>query len=213
MKRLRIIIMVVMILLVGWLVVHDFRNRDPQYEGRTLSEWLEDYQDSTRADTMPGRFEASTNALKHIGTNAIPTLLRWAAAKDIPGVIRAEGFIHSLGWENFHISNSLDKHSFAYCGFQILGQGAMSATPALVKLARTGPETFRLDAAACLIMIEPDKEKILPVLNELLEDPNEAFAARIVLLYRDSYPEEAEKADAYKRFPALNPTNSPMQKK
>jgi HEAT repeat protein len=45
--------------------------REPEYQGRTLSEWITAY--SVISDTN----SAAADALRHIGTNALPFLVKW----------------------------------------------------------------------------------------------------------------------------------------
>src|SRR4051812_23901697 len=79
MKRPRILFFVtvgILLLTFGWFVS---RTREPSYQGRTLTEWLR-----SAADTYPEADSEEVRAIHHIGSNAIPTLLAYAAAKDSP---------------------------------------------------------------------------------------------------------------------------------
>jgi HEAT repeat protein len=52
------------------------RSNEPHYQGKSLSEWLEVHRNETR--DKPGG-DAGANALRAIGTNALPKLLEWTA--------------------------------------------------------------------------------------------------------------------------------------
>src|SRR6266849_2550616 len=63
-------------------------SREPVYQGKKLSAWLEDVP-TTAHGPIPGyygwRYDAAAeNAIKQIGTNAIPFLLQEIHTKDAP---------------------------------------------------------------------------------------------------------------------------------
>ncbi len=49
-------------------------SREPRYQGRSLSDWL--FQ-AEQSNNKPAEFEAARKAVLSIGTNAIPFLLKW----------------------------------------------------------------------------------------------------------------------------------------
>ena len=98
-KRVYIALAVVLIILAGVIGWQGLREREPVYQGRSLSKWLEDYTPSPRVfgsgDATIGVMGAggglqryhldSTKvdaAMRQIGTNALPTLFRMLRAKD-----------------------------------------------------------------------------------------------------------------------------------
>src|SRR5690349_2274165 len=87
MKRSRIVLTgFVALLMVGWVALYQGRSREPRYQNRTLSQWLEVYQRAsvrTMSDTnAPAMLANSAEAVKQIGTNAIPVLLKMIRAHD-----------------------------------------------------------------------------------------------------------------------------------
>ena len=52
-----------------------FRDREPSYQGRTLSEW---------ADLWPERQDEASEAIHHIGTNSFPIVLKWLRSGPSP---------------------------------------------------------------------------------------------------------------------------------
>jgi hypothetical protein len=52
------------------------REHEPRYKGRRLSRWLALYSDSLATESLGKRQEAE-HAVRQIGTNAIPNLLKW----------------------------------------------------------------------------------------------------------------------------------------
>jgi len=69
MKRRRLFIIIFSVLAAVILVFSLWpREREPKYNGVTLSKWLERYNDNK---------PQAAEAIRHIGTNALPFLLRW----------------------------------------------------------------------------------------------------------------------------------------
>jgi hypothetical protein len=54
---------------------------EPKYGGKTLSEWAEI---GLRSDSTASDHQQAVNIIYTVGSNAIPTVLRWLAAKDSP---------------------------------------------------------------------------------------------------------------------------------
>jgi len=74
MRNRRIILLLIAVaVLVGVLVVVLPREREPEYGGKRLSEWVMVW---ARSDVHESREDAG-KAFRHIGTNGIPYLLKW----------------------------------------------------------------------------------------------------------------------------------------
>src|SRR4051812_17202672 len=67
---------------LAWLL---FSPHQPVYQGKPLTSWMDQYQEHILANQKsadrPKRDQAEA-AIRQIGTNALPTLLRMAGAKD-----------------------------------------------------------------------------------------------------------------------------------
>src|SRR5690349_17412541 len=101
-RRLRTITVGILLAgVLGLVIWRAARPREPVYEGRTLSRWLDHHVASTAARPpygTPGWKEAD-KALRTIGTNAIPTLLQMLRAKDHQlAVIRTMQFAERCRW-------------------------------------------------------------------------------------------------------------------
>jgi HEAT repeat protein len=108
---------------LGWLVL---RLREPVYEGNTLSEWL-----------TPGTngFEAGTeDAVRHIGTNAIPTLLRMLRAQDSKLKLQLIGVAERQHFVKLHFVSAYMRNAEATMAFSFLGPVASNAVPALIQI-------------------------------------------------------------------------------
>lgn len=137
-KRVKIVLAVVAVALIGvivWAVASG--EREPVYHGKRLSEWLQ------RVYPPPGG-RASTQqeadhremayAVRQIGTNAIPMLLRMLRAKDsglkvgVMGLL-AKLHIVSAGWTRAYQLNGM-----AAFAFEALGDQARCAVPDVIQI-------------------------------------------------------------------------------
>src|SRR5581483_7455941 len=128
MKRIRIIVMVVAVVVIGVVAIVCFRAREPRYQGRTLSEWI--WVGTDHIETSPEWSEAN-NAVKQIGTNAIPFLLEWVQAEDTPQKEKVVFWLNEHAPFHFHIESSADRRFAARMGFMMLGNESKPAWPAL----------------------------------------------------------------------------------
>jgi hypothetical protein len=191
-KRFWLILIAFAVIVTGWIVMSIASSpREPSYKGRTLSQWLEpDAADisgyARESYKTPERIQAE-EAMRAIGTNAIPTMLAWLKVKDSrtpPIRIVVMNWIDKIRGRPAGIYRTADWKPFlAMHGFELLGTNAQSAVPALIQL---GYDTN----------FEPDFAYLC--LNRL--DTN---AANRMMSYRISLEEKAKH---------LSATNSPPAK-
>jgi hypothetical protein len=118
--------------------------REPKYEGRTLSEWIKDSAPRKSPDPETSR---AIEAVRHIGTNGLPWLLKWIGAKEpsgwqvklttashLPDWVRSQLLPSLLGFNSYygHRRAALD-------GFLILGPDAAPAVPELFQIIAASP--------------------------------------------------------------------------
>ncbi len=70
------VLLLAVAVVVGLILAGAFREREPEYGGKRLSEWVVRHSRALNANSVRDKLEAA-EALSHIGTNAIPFLLRW----------------------------------------------------------------------------------------------------------------------------------------
>jgi HEAT repeat protein len=70
-KRLRIVLAIVGVAILGWLGWKALRTPEPSYQGRRLSEWLDGYNHAGGMD----KTESVSEAIRAMGTNSLPFLL------------------------------------------------------------------------------------------------------------------------------------------
>jgi len=145
-KRHRLFIIIVGVLAVVILVLLVWPSeREPEYNGVTLSAWL------LRCSTANNQAEsfAAVDAIRHIGTNAMPFLIRWiqyepgwkdSLSKKILGwpLVGNRFAVQKLIW-----NMTQHRADAAVNGFKILGSQASPALPELQRMADNpkAPET------------------------------------------------------------------------
>src|ERR1700722_11148009 len=183
MKRLRIILILLVVFLAGALVIYLVQPKEPSYQGRTLSEWINDYD---FAGTWPNRIDpvqqsnkqTAIHAIKEIGTNAVPTLLMWLKAKDRPFKGKLNSLLDKQTVIHFRFASAARLNGLARSGFAMLGKDGMPAVPSVLQLMNTTNFQDQISAAQCLWMITKDNQ------------------------------EEAEKIGVYKEYPWLKPSHT-----
>ena len=169
-KRNRIVLIVALMFLSGGLATWILRSRErrePVYQGKTLSVWLNDLNRSFR---YPVLSDPAAEAVRQIGTNALPFLLERARSKDsrFRGKLQ-EWFTNQsvIPVNRFHFAVAPYRHAEARWGFQALGPGAKTAIPELVELIK---DEETADASADYALGCIGSEAVLPLTNALTND-------------------------------------------
>src|ERR1051326_4571180 len=79
MKRSRAMALVAFLALIAVAAFIALQPREPVYQGKRLSEWLNDYQDAAQQD---GGVNTTMKAVRAMGTNAVPFLRRALHRRD-----------------------------------------------------------------------------------------------------------------------------------
>ena len=199
---LHLIAVLAVVILIG-CVTFDFPFlKEPRYQGRTLTQWLEperkpknsySYRSIVHTRVEP-KSEEVQRAVKAIGTNAIPVFLKMAQAKDsflktsLNSLLDQQTIIH------FRFRSASEQRVMAFQGFEILAEDAKSAAPALALLTKNSNAGVRYTAIKNLYRVRPDKDMIVPVLLLSCHDPDSSirFLANVGLRYIS--PQELERA-------------------
>jgi hypothetical protein len=84
-KQFRVVLGVVLVALagaIGWMVLPASRAGRPAYGGKELTLWLRTYAPTSSSGRHSPQWNATDDAVRHIGTNSIPILLRMIRQKD-----------------------------------------------------------------------------------------------------------------------------------
>jgi len=138
-RRWKIAIATVALVAVAATVVVTTGDDEPKYKGCALSDWISDYE--IQYDTTVHRdaaHHAATEALQKIGTNALPTLLKWMTYKTpaprrcIERLLRPVAFKLGVTHKFESLINREEARSWhAGAVFSILGTNAAPALPQL----------------------------------------------------------------------------------
>ncbi len=138
-KRFHITLAVVLAVLVSaiaWQVLEASRERQPVYGGKGLTLWLRTYDPSSPFGRHSPEWNATDDAVRHMGTNCIPILLRMIRQKDSPTKLWLVAFArkHRLLTKRIHFVPASVRNVEASRAFIALGDTAKDAVPALVKM-------------------------------------------------------------------------------
>lgn len=145
----KFILLVATVLLGGVFFAFFSRPHEPSYQGKNLSEWVEK---CATASTMsqPRENEVAADAIRHIGTNAIPFLMEWiqyvqplGKNKRLKALNKALHWLHlNLGSENDWtiIDKEFQRAQGTIIAIAALGADAKVAVPELNRLLNL-PET------------------------------------------------------------------------
>jgi HEAT repeats len=206
--RFQIALAVLLVAVVGVIAWRGLREREPVYQGRRLSVWLVQYRTNHWAEGhwskgRKGELETQAeNAIRQIGTNAIPTFLRMMGTRDSP--VSKLVSLFPERWVAPLYKSSLPAYQFqGASGLIALGTDAKPAVPALITMLNDShvevryAAVFALDELGSLAedalpsmvkCLRPDEfpqirlepERAIPVLVRLLdESQNEPHSERI----------------------------------
>jgi tetratricopeptide (TPR) repeat protein len=163
-KRRAGLLLVLLVVGVGALLRRTLVPREPSYQGKPLSYWLLRAAESGAFyNPKDPQVVECREAIRSIGTNAIPTLLRILKAKDSP-VKRA---VMNLAEKQSYVAlpiHSVEEHSpKAVIGFYLLGDLATNAVPALIEIYKHSPSpSSRAIAGNELMRLYPAKSVSVP---------------------------------------------------
>ena len=198
MKRLRIIIILLAVLFTGIFVIYLIQPKEPSYQDRKLSEWLADYSlartpsAETGHDLVPNReatMKAAERAVKAIGTNAIPTLLKWLQAKDSPLKTKLQAALAKQHFIRVHFQRFEDKANLANWGFCILGNDALPAVPTLMRIMQSPDDRERRWALPCLFAFTEKQDIVLPLVLQSLHDSDRGVQWEAAFYLNDKFPD------------------------
>jgi len=160
-----------LVVFVIWAFCQFHGPREPTYQGRTLTFWLSQLDASWMPPGSSSRIEAE-HAIRSIGTNALPFLLKWTAARDslLKKNLMAWAKKQSLVKVRFHSDE--EYHAKADGGFAALGDVAKPAVPALIELLNQRDTMVRVAAEYDLMWIGPEAQDAVPALVGCLNDSN-----------------------------------------
>ena len=211
MTRRSIILLVFALLLAVGIVIYLRTPAEPRYEGRTLSSWLERgtcdnlYLVMLAGEEHSQDFEETCTAVRAMGTNALPFLIKWSLERD------SEAKENAVDWINQHLPNryyvwSAGKRCYAAeLGFAMLAEQAKPAWPVFIQWTFDKDPDLRSFGCHYLVTSKADQAILLPVFLRLIKDPDQNVRYGAAYLFQAQYPQAAEAAGVYNMFPSLRP--------
>jgi len=159
---------------VAWQVL---RLREPVYQGKRLSVWLEHLERLDEAATRGNQNERddAEQAIRHIGTNALPILIERLPAQNT----RLKQLM--MAWANkherfpLHFKSAEQRRIEAVCGYEALGSLASAQVPRLIDILDN--DLFldaRQAAARVLGYIGPEARLAVPALFRATKDTDDS---------------------------------------
>jgi hypothetical protein len=180
--------------------------REPEYNGKKLSDWLEvaakgfgtvpkwpnDFDENASAEVK----EAAV-AIRSLGTNALPWLVKWTASDygrwgdrlfKIFGALPR--FLHGDYMTQSMVRNYHHKEGKALVGFAVLGPKAAPAVPRLITLLEKSKwQTSKIGMMHCLCALRATARPALPCLQTIAQnDKNLSFLADIAIRTIEGHP-------------------------
>jgi hypothetical protein len=172
--------------------------REPHYHGRSATQWLHAYHYAPFRSNASPTVQESEDALRALGTNAIPAIVRLLHARDSKFKLAAISLLRRQSFFQVPLTDVRDTRIMAFRGLVVLGKDALPAMPALIQFTNDADEQMRLMAMECLVLMEPDQNTLLPILLKLANDTDRNIQINAAYTLSMLYPQAAAKAGIYK---------------
>lgn len=198
MKRVWIAIVVAFVALagvIGWQVVKP-SEPDLVYKGKRLTKWLapHPYLEANSSTTRILTPEAE-EALRQIGSNAVPTLLRMLRARDSALTVKLMRLVQSQHVIKVEYIPANIWNASALEAFNILGSNGQSAVPELIRIASNN---FSATSTSCailsLVKVGPAARQAVPYLAQWVTNSDKGLRFYSGMVLRSIDPEAAAKA-------------------
>jgi HEAT repeat protein len=153
---------------LAWLTFH---SSEPLYHGKSLSRWLEQARQNREwENAFPDVYldTPSAQAVRAIGKDALPSLLRMARTRDTLLRQKFCDFSRQYAWLGFHPQRFGDIQEKAAYGILVLGPVAKTALPELISMLNDPAPEVRALASFAIGKIGPDSAPALPALQRLI---------------------------------------------
>jgi len=175
-KTRRYLLVTLLIAVLGfapWLLLRP--DPEPTYQGKPLTDWCYQYAGNSFLDSNTELQKQAETAIRTIGTNAIPTLLRMLQARDSKFKLMLMQLSQKQHVVNINWKTAQIQHDIARVGFSVLGSDGKSAVPALLEIycnCRPSPYDDRGNIAEIIALIGPAVEDAVPRFVQDTTDTN-----------------------------------------
>ena len=153
------------------------REREPEYKGKKLSEWLVDYGNPWDPTGDKEKRQGAREAMSYFGTNALPWLVRWIPYEEPAWKAKVYFFIAKMpaALQNNFLMAKVNPYrtdrpdELALAGFFVIGEQASPPIPELARLMKdVKAPAFFLQARHCVEFIgEPAHTALSNALEQI----------------------------------------------
>ena len=177
-RRIRLIVGVCAVLAIA-IIALVMRNREPSYQGKSLSDWL---GTNAFSKSSPSLTPETQEAIRHMGTNALPFLVEWVHYYSYDPACnsfkkRVRSFLPSLPYTLRHtLTRWADRDEVeirsqaAQFAFEPLGDLARPAIPELS--AMMNQSAYRDRSVKAILSLGFIGKTAIPALSDALENTN-----------------------------------------
>ena len=137
---------------IGWQMAQP--SDEPVYKGRTLTSWLEDYRHPAHNHESFEVNPAAEEAIRRIGTDGIPTLLRLVRADDSALKVKVMDLLQRQHLVKVEYKPAVVWNQLATCGFKALGTNAAGAVSELIQIVSRNislhSQSAAIDSLGCI---------------------------------------------------------------
>jgi HEAT repeat protein len=186
-NRLNVLLVVALAAGVG-VAVWCLPTREPVYQGKRLSQWLEYLGPGGSFDTPERRL--ARQALDQAGDKAIPVLIKLLRVEDslesrLMSYLQAQRVVKI----KFKYISRWDRNCCGLSGFYYFGERASNAVPVLITMLEdTRPVTWQENAARALAYIGPGAKSAIPALLKTAVSTNSAVCCQSIIALGDVRP-------------------------
>ena len=155
-----------LVLCAAW-VFHRFR--EPKFQGKPLSAWLQEARENDEMANLllQTDFDSpSARALRAMGTDCLPALLRNIRIRQSGFREEVRKFAEQNPWIGIHPQRFEDVQAQTALAFAVLGPIAKPAVPQLIKLLNSDAPEVRFLAAFSLAKIGRVSEDVVPAISK-----------------------------------------------
>lgn len=175
-KRRPIIIGILATVLIAGVVWSTFRSREPVYQSKPLSAWLQQFATNLSPDENQELAKQAETAIRQIGTNAIPIYSDMIASRESAFRVNLLAKAPRRWLKKLHIQNTDEykatlarRRNAGAAGLIALGPDAQPAIPALIKCLEEPDWNLRANAVVCLGKIHKDPQRVIPALLDFIK--------------------------------------------
>jgi HEAT repeat protein len=158
---------IVLVVIAGVGVWQGLREREPVYQGRRLNVWLE----ILHREKLAHLDDRAKQAIRHIGTNALPVLIERLRTHDTPLKQLIMKWAQKQAFVHFHFNSADERRPEAIWGYEALGPLASAQVPSLSATLTNDPSPkVRIAAVWALGYIGPEASMAAPALFRAAQD-------------------------------------------